>query len=363
MEFHIRSESPEEIVLEANAAYRVIGIIFSVLAVIALPIGILAIVAAPRDSMGHAITGFGLFFWGAARAAKRARIVQPAELVFDNRAGVLSFRQRVGRKIPEQARVSYSEIAGFITVPRRDDRMIRHCTALEWRDGSLLILHSHAAEKNARDETLRLQTGVRLGKVVAASALELPVAVREQSAAGVTTFTYQFGFLSRQNLTALLAVAGFIYAMLAIVWGSDVVGMLVVTIFAAVVGGIVGYFALRWVGAEGSIEIGNDEIRYFEKRGFRKRQKHSLPLRELDRVLCTAIGPGGDSAIYLLRKNEYAELRKIDLGEIDLGSIATALSFMLNVFKVYTPTLNFSERLCLAWSIRRAITDKQPVAS
>ncbi|HRP68458.1 MAG TPA: hypothetical protein PLY93_02915 [Turneriella sp.] len=357
MNFRIRSITPESLILQQTKGFVLVRVIFKIFALILLGAGALFVLGEPQNTVAYMLLGFGIFLWGASDTAKNFSRQLPAKLIFDNQAGLLRFIQRVRKKNIETVAVSYAEIADFKTITRRQDRVVRYFTALEWQDDSLLLLCSHNTQKKANEEVLKFRASIALHKKSEPVVFTPPVRVQEKSLADKTVFTWRFDFFNPKNRTTYLAVVSFSGVLVALGFQLDILGKILAFAASGVILGIPFCFALRWVGAEGVFEIDKHEIRYWEKRGPKTELKHSILLRELERVWCVALGRSNDMAVYLLKKEEYELYLKIIEGEIAMGDIISALQILYRSFKIYTPQLNFSERFRFAWCIRKIVTE------
>lgn len=353
MEFTVESVTPAKTVLRATRSYGFFFVLLKILGYAALALGLLLILGEPGGAAWQVTMGLGLFFWGASHAIRGLQQYLPGRLEFDNDLAMLRVFQHSATGEKPGVEIPYARLNRFLTTHQYDDGIQYFRTALEFANGSLWMLNSRGNEKSADALTDELTRAIALSNRGEDTPVQLPRGVR--SANNSTTFLWQFDFFSRRNIPSFAAVFGFIWAMLAAVAAGDSGGKIAVFIFAAVIFGAVAYFGIRWIGAEGCLEIDGNEVRYFEKRGFKKRLRHSIPLGELDRVLCGAGASGGDTAIYLVRPAEFKELRKIDAGDVGIGGVADAFGLMRRVFKIYTPTLNLSERYKFAAVIEAAV--------
>lgn len=348
---------PARVVLRRREAYKAISVALRIQGIALFLAGILLIASEPAGSVGQAVTGFGLFFWGISYAIRRNAENEPSRLEFDNKAGALRIFQKVKKTEIQGAELAYGKIAQFLTVPIYDEGSKTYATTLAFKNGARWVIRSSRREDTARQLTMQLTTAVDLRRDAPVSSPVLPTAVKVERSA-VTVFSWPFDFLSLPMLPPYLAVAGFLWAMLAIVAANDVIGTMAVGAFTALVAGVFIYFGLRWVGARGFLEIGPDQIRYFEKRGFSRKMRHSIKTADLSHVICgSPVGSG--IAILLVNHDEWVQLQKIGNGEVDLSEILDALSLVRRVFKIYTPTLNFSEQVRFAAAIEEAVAAKK----
>lgn len=356
MNLALESSNPSKTVMRARRTYGFFFVLLKILGYATLAVGLLLILGDPSGVAWQITLGFGLFFWGISHAIRNMTEYLPSRLEFDNHAAALLVFQNVQTGETPGAQIPYTRLRQFLTVQRYDDGIQYFCTALEFKNGSLWVLSSPGNEKRAERLTYELESAVTFPQHGGDTPPDLPRGIRTHNSGDTATFTWKFNFFSQKNLPSYAAVGGFLWAMLASVSTNDTWGKIAVLIFASIIFGAFLYFAIRWTGAHGQLEIDKKEVRYFEKRGLKKRLRHSIPLQELDRVLCGAGASGGDMAIYLVRPAEYSELRRIDAGEVGIGGVADALSLMRRVFKIYTPTLNLSERYQLASAIESAIS-------
>jgi hypothetical protein len=351
MDLALESSNPSKTILRAKRTYGFFFVLLKILGYATLAVGVLLILGDPEGTSWQITLGFGMFFWGIAHAIRNMARYQPSRLEFDNHSATLTVFQNGEHRESVGVQIPYARLRRFSTTHRYDDGIQYFCTALEFKNGSLWVLSSPGDEKKATGLTHVLESAVPFGQGVSNGIPELPASVQVEKSAGTTSYTWNFDLLSRKNLPTYLAVIGFLWAMLAAVSTNDTFGRIAVLVFASVISGAFLYFAVRWVGARGCLEIDSSEVRYFERRGFTKRLRHSISRADLDRVLCGAGAAGGDKAIYFVKAGEFQELKKIEAGEVGISGVLDALQLMRHVFKIYTPTLNLSERYRFAANI------------
>lgn len=354
MEYAVVVAAPDRLVLGAKRTNRIIGLLLAVPGYLLLASGLILLVASPAEAVWQVLAGFGLFFWGASNAVLRSYQLFPRQLVFDNATGTLRLVQGKHSTAAEPGtRIGFQEIAGFAIERRRDEGTETWCANLSLRDGSQWTLFTSRRMADARAFADQLTAGVNLAKKAEIAPPHLPATVQSTEQPGSIAFSWRFAFFGRRNMPSFLLITGFLWALIAIGSETDTIGMFAVLCFSAVIVAALAYFAWRWVGAKGTIEIDAREVRYAETRGKSRRLVHEIALADLEKIV--GADTTGDFAIYFLTAEEHAYLQKIRTGSIGLAEVADALGFMRRVFKVYTPTLNFAERLAFAGSVRHAV--------
>ncbi|MBV6494562.1 MAG: hypothetical protein LDLANPLL_02595 [Turneriella sp.] len=358
MEFRIYEISRERVILKPTGTNRIVQRITFILACILLPIALLLFFDDFGNSVGHILFGSALFFWGFSWMAKRARNIHPARLEFDNTHGLVRFFQKRHHAYSEDVVFPYSRFNGFSVIEQHHNRHTFYSVVLTESDGYVLPLHSHTLKKSAFEEMEKLRNSVDFSKASGVPNNNLPQGLTKEHEGGKTTFRWQFGFFSYQNFSAFLGIIGFFYMLLAIAKTSGVSGVVIVWLFAVGIGGIFFYFVYRWAGASAELQIGDEQIRYFEVRGFSKKERHSIKLNEFKACAAYAINRDSELIVFVLKEDENKMLQNIVRGEVSLAEIVSALQFIRKVFKVYTPLLALPQRIFFADEIEKEVKQR-----
>jgi len=351
LHYKIDDTNPQQIILTPNSTHGVLGAVFLTIGIFCLLIGLLLFAGNPPHTSSQVFSGFGLFFWGASRLIKRNTELQPARAIFDNANQRLSISHKIGGKLTEGATIAYSELHDFHKTKRQvGESNISSCLALRFKDGNSWIVRYYGSnEDELRSDRDKLNGLIRFDRTgETATAFTLPQKIRVNENQGVKTYVWSFDFLSLRNIGGLLAIFGFFWAAFALVFSMDFIGGWIMTVLLGLFAGLILFLLYRWVGASAVLEIDSSELRYFEKRGLRKKLKHKLGRNELARIVFNPDFSGLQQAMFFLKQEDIKMMKNMDEGEIELGDLFSIIAFLKNSFKVYVPTLNFSERLLLA---------------
>jgi len=337
---------------------RVLGALCLIIGIFFFPVGLILFFS-PGIDIHYPFfwTGFGLLFlMGGVMVITQLKI--PEYLQFDNSRGACVIKE-TGKDDAERAVIPYDEIAGFHVRSHHGDRSTDSVVEMEKKDGSFWTLFSVKSKEKA--EAFRADLAKRVNLAAAPNITGPPPKpdhITVASERGATAFTWKNRYAFKTYIfliTALSSMAMAIYGSRPFATGPvqyylAVAFMVFITAFAVL-------SLLNNIGRRHRVEITKDTFTYRKLGGIVKTGQFAIPIREIDAILFNFSLSTGETAIYVLKKEEKEALLDIKRGTFQKSDIFKAIALMKSIRKIEVGDLSIAGKVALENLLQKTVYD------
>ncbi|MBP7738619.1 MAG: hypothetical protein KA369_21775 [Spirochaetes bacterium] len=338
---------------------RVLGALCLIIGIIFFPVGLILFFS-PGIDIHYPIfcTGFGLLFlMGGVMVITQLKI--PEYLQFDNINGACVIKE-TGKDDTERAVIPYDEIKGFQVHSHQGNRSTSRVVEMEKKDGSFWTLFSVQSEEKAEAFRADLAKRVNLAAApnIAGPTLK-PGHITVASAGGATAFTWKNRYAFRTYIFLITALS----SMGMVIYGSKPFATGPVQYYIAV--GVICFITafavlslLNNIGRSHRVEITKDAFTYRKLGGIVKTGQFAIPIGEIDAILFNFSLSTGETAIYVLKKEEKEALLDIKRGTFQKSDIFKAISLMKSIRKIEVGDLSIAGKVALENLLQKTVYEQ-----
>jgi len=359
MQMRITNQSDDSITLTLSALSKYVATFMLTFGVLLLLVAVLVILDEPSNLSYYIFLCFILFMTGSGMIVRDRYYYWPKTIVFDKAQAKVIFSGHSQNR-QDQYFVAYSQIKGCEVAVLSSRR--GRSTSFELQ----LRLHNHNRWPLAQSiSRKKLQSMADLiSKYINFNEgpednqtfflqenRTLPSGIVESFRDGQYMFEWHLSPGLRQSLPGLILISGFIGGILGIVISSHSLSSLIaIGAFGSIVLAVMLYWIWRSAFAKGQLILGQRDVVYQEIRAWnpqKAKEHHRLPVAELKAIVADQLGKN-TFYIRFLSTDQLAKFDSLRNGKLDVTQTVSTIKFLLSIFNIQPPRLNFIELINFA---------------
>lgn len=351
--------SSQVVLVRSNVMRYVVGGIMLLIGLLFFVPGLLVFATGKVDLTTYFLTGFGSVFTGGALLLL-FWVKIPQRLIFDNDRAALLIEETSSSGKKQQTPLPYDDIEAFqlrtkIQTSQRS-RSVHYLVDVVKSDGALWTVYSSQNKAKSEDILRVLQSQVSLNRSYSGDpvAFTLPsFVITEQGDQTEVSWPLRLSF--GRFLAFSLVFAGFFL----VIWGSrpKMPGVLfyLVTGFLSVITLLFLYSQISALGKRQVVVVDKHDMRVFQRGGLFPAGAYSIPYAELKAILFNFSPNQEDSALYLLRNDEFDIFHRSKQGDFELMELSNILGVLLRIKRIHLQGYSVAEMLYVEQLLQRLI--------